>query len=112
MNVGSKKSKIETEQDKILNNISKWKNEMKVSLLKIEERERNRGRGFVKRMKEAWDDIYKNSTMSTQTLKDNTGRFHKDKSLFNLIKLRHVNDVELETIQITLRKMKTMMKKP
>ena len=35
-------------------------------------------------MKEAWDDIYKNSTMSTQTLRDNAFRFHKGKSFFNL----------------------------
>ena len=31
---------------------------MKVDLLKIEERERNRSLGFMKRMKEAWDNIY------------------------------------------------------
>ena len=32
-----------------------WTNEMKVILLRIEEQERNRGRGFMKRMKEEWD---------------------------------------------------------
>ena len=42
---------------------------MKVNLLKIEERERNRGRGFMKRMKEAWDDIYENSAKTAQTFK-------------------------------------------
>ena len=69
-------------------------------------------------MKEAWDDIYKNSTMSTQTLRDNAARFHKDKSLFNLIKVIDVTDLELEVIHIrtrefkrTLRRMKTMTKK-
>ena len=39
---------------------------MKVNLLKIEERERNRVRGSMKRMKEACDDIYENSTMSAK----------------------------------------------
>ena len=42
MNVGSEKANIEIEQNTILNNTNKWKNEMKVDLRKIEERERNR----------------------------------------------------------------------
>ena len=42
MNVGSEKANIEIEQNTILNNTNKWKNEMKVDLLKIEEREINR----------------------------------------------------------------------
>ena len=48
---------------------------MKVSLLQIEERERNQGCGFMKRIKEAWDDIYENSTINAQTLRDNAARF-------------------------------------
>ena len=56
-NVGSEKAQIETELDTTLNNSNKWTTEMKVNLLKIKERKRNRGRGFMKRMKEAWDDI-------------------------------------------------------
>ena len=39
---------MEIDQDNILNNVSKWTNEMKVNLLKIEKRERNQGRGFMK----------------------------------------------------------------
>ena len=39
MKVGSEKAKTEIEQDTTLNNINKWKQEMKVNLLKIEERE-------------------------------------------------------------------------
>ena len=73
---------------------------MKVNLLKIEERERNRGRGFMKRIKEVWDDIYQNSTISAQTLRDNTARFRKDNSLLNLITVRDGNDVEPEAIDI------------
>ena len=42
------------------------------NLLKIEERERNRGRGFRIRMKETWDDIYENSKMSAQRLAEKT----------------------------------------
>ena len=56
-NAGSEKVQIEIELDTTLNNTNKWTSEMKVNLLKIEERKRNRGRGFIKRMKEAWNDI-------------------------------------------------------
>ena len=73
---------------------------MKVNLLKIEELERNQGRGFMKRMKEAWDDTYKNSTNSAQTLRNNAARFRKDNSLLNLIKVTDGNDVEPETSHI------------
>ena len=73
---------------------------MKVNLLKIEERERNRDCGFMKRIKEAWDDIYENSTISAQTLRDNAARFRKDNSLLNLITARDGNNVEPEAIDI------------
>ena len=89
-------SRTENDQD----NASKWTNEMKVNLLRIETRERNRGRGFMKRMKEAWNAIYENSPMSAQTLRDNAARFRKDKSLINLIEVREGDDVEPEEIEI------------
>ena len=41
-----------------------WTNEMKINLLRIEEQERSRGTGFMKRMKEAWDAIYEEKTMT------------------------------------------------
>ena len=41
MYVGSEKSQIEMEEDITLNNTNKWTTEMKVNLLKVEERERN-----------------------------------------------------------------------
>ena len=68
-------------QENTLNN--KWTNEMKVNLLRIDERERKKGRGFMKRMKEACDEMYGNNQMSAQTLRDNSVRFRKDKSLLN-----------------------------
>ena len=40
-----------------------------------------------------------NSTISDQTLRDNTARFHEDKSLLKLIKVRDGNDVEQDVIQ-------------
>ena len=54
----------------------------------------------MKRMKEIWDDIYQNSTMSAQILRDNAVKFHKGKFLLNLIEVRDGNYVELEVIQI------------
>ena len=100
INIRSEKAQIEIEEDTALKSTHKWTTEMKVNLLKIEERERNRGRGFMKRMKEAWGDIYENSTISAQTLRDSATRFRKDNSLFNLITVRDGNDVEPEVIDI------------
>ena len=85
----------ESQQEKVPTS-SKWTNEMKMNLLKIEERERKRGRGFMKRIKEAWDTIYEEMPMSAQKLRDNAARFKKDKSLLNLIEIRDGTDVEPE----------------
>ena len=54
----------------------------------------------MKRMKETSDDTYENSTMTAQTLRDNTAKFCKDNSLLNLITVRDGNDVETEEIDI------------
>ena len=54
----------------------------------------------MKRMKEAWDDICKNSTIGAQTFRENAARFHKDNSLLNLIKVKDGNDAEPESIRI------------
>ena len=60
MNVGSEKAQIEIEEDTNLNCTNKWTTETKVNLLKIEEHEKNRFQRYMKRTKEAWDDIHKN----------------------------------------------------
>ena len=83
-----------------MSNTNKLANQVKANLLKIEEHERNRGRGFMNIMKEAWNDIYENSTMSAQTLRDNAAKFRKDKSLLSLIEVRDGNDVEPKVIQM------------
>ena len=70
------------------------------NLGKIEKRERNRGRRIMKRMKEAWNDIYQNSAMSVQILRDNAARFRKSQLLLNFTKLRDGNDLEPEVTQI------------
>ena len=53
----------------------KWANEMKITLLWIEEYEWNKGTGLINRMKEAWMNEYKAIPMSTQIFGDNAGRF-------------------------------------
>ena len=73
---------------------------MKVNLLKTEEQERNQGRRFMKKIKEAWDDIYEKSTISAQILRDNAARFRKDSSLLSVITVKDGNDVEPEAIDI------------
>ena len=54
----------------------------------------------MKRMKEAWDDMYGESSVTAQTLRGNAARFRKDRSLLNLIEVRNGNDVEPDSIQI------------
>jgi len=75
------------EQETVVNANIKWINETKINLLKIEERDRKRRRGFMKRMKEVWDAIYRDIPMSTSTLRDNAVRFHRNSSLLNLMEL-------------------------
>ena len=72
---------------------------MKISVLKIYQRERAKGRGFMKRMKEAWDMIYDDMPMSAQTLRDNAARFQKDKALLNSLEVRDGENVEPEISQ-------------
>ena len=78
----------------------KWTNDMKINLLKIHHRETKKGRGFMRRMKEAWDTVYDDMPISAQTLRDNTARFQKDKDLLNLLEVRDGTDVEPEQIQM------------
>ena len=54
----------------------------------------------MKKIKEVWEDIYENSTMSAQTLRDNPDRLHTDTSLLELAKVRDGNDAGPEVIQI------------
>ena len=56
----------------------------------------------MKKGKEAWDDIYQNSTMSDQTLRDNKAKFCKDNLSLNPIKVHDRNDVEPEAIHLPL----------
>ena len=98
-NVNSNSINVESSSAQIAN--SKWTNEMKLNLLKIEERERKKGRGFMKRIKDEWDIIYGNIPLSTQALRDNAARFRKDKALLSLIEVENNEDVEPTQLHIT-----------
>ena len=84
---GINENEINTRNDSV-----DWTLEMKVNLIKIDRDERKNGRGFMKRMKEAWDKEYDNSLLTAQCLRDNATRFKKDKALMNLIEVRKGQD--------------------
>ena len=66
-----------------------WTTEMKIVLLKIEEEERAKGRGFMKRVKMRWDLRYPEyQSASWQKLRDNAARFRKDPQIKDLILVR------------------------
>lgn len=52
-----------------------------------------KGRGFMNRMKETWNEIYEYITVSAHALGDNDSR----KTLMNVIKVRDEGDLEPET---------------
>ena len=52
MNVGSEEAHIKIQKGTTLSNTNRWTEKMKVKLLKIGERQRNRGHEFKKRMNE------------------------------------------------------------
>ena len=70
---------------------------MKVRLVQIDNEERNRGRGFMKRVKEKWIVEYpEHATTSIQKLRNNAARFRKEQTITNLILVRQRNEVENE----------------
>ena len=67
---------------------NEWTNEMKLELLKIDREERSKGRGFMKQMKERWDEKYPGLPVIAQCLRDNAARISKDKALLNLLEVQ------------------------
>ena len=83
-------------------NKSEWTLEMKINLVKIDRDERKKGRGFMKRMKEAWEERYSNKPMTVQCLRDNATRFKNDKAIMNLLEVREGQNMSEEiTGQLT-----------
>lgn len=73
-----------------------WTMEMKVVLLMLDEEERARGRGFMKRVKDRWDVKYPEyESASWQKLRDNASRFKKDPEIKNLMLVRRRKEVQV-----------------
>ena len=63
-----------------------WKTDMKINLVIMDEEERVKGRGFMKRVKERWDQKYPEyQHASWQKLRDNAARFKKEPEPISLI---------------------------
>lgn len=69
-------------------------NENKIKLVKLDDRARNGGIGYMVRLKRAWDECYSEFRhLTMQCLHDNAGRFRKDKTITNLILVRNRDEV-------------------
>ena len=63
-----------------------WTTEMKIDVVIMDKEDRAKGRGFMERVKERWDQKYSEyQQASWQRLRDNAGRFNKEPELMNLI---------------------------
>ena len=63
-----------------------WTTEMKIDVVIMDKEDRTKGRGFMERVKERWDQKYSEyQQASWQRLRDNAGRFNKEPELMNLI---------------------------
>ena len=68
---------------------TEWNTEMKITLIIIDEEERHKGRGFMKRVQERWDAKHpEHPTARIQKLRDNASRFKKDHEIMNLMLVR------------------------
>ena len=76
-----------------------WTTEMKVALITFDNEERTKGRGFMKRVKERWDQYFPEYRHpSWQKLRDNAARFKKEPEIMNVILVRRMNEVQQEEI--------------
>ena len=85
----------EEEAEQVVNKVSEnqkqleWTTEVKINLVVMDNEERSKGRGFMKRVKERWDQSYPEySSASWQKLRDNSARFKKEPDVMNLILVR------------------------
>ena len=66
-----------------------WTTEMKINLVVMDNEERSKGRGFMKRVKERWDQRYPEySSANWRKLRDNSATFKKEPDVMNLMLVR------------------------
>ena len=59
---------------------------MKIKLVKIDDEERSKGRGFMKRVNERWNfEFPEKASVSVHNLRNNASRFQKEPERRNLI---------------------------
>ena len=74
----------------------------KLKLVQLQEHTRNRAIGFMERLKRAWDECYPEFRYLTmQCLRDNAGRFKKDKIITILILVRIREEVTKQLLEVT-----------
>ena len=68
---------------------------MKIKLVKIDDEEQSKGRGFIKRVKERWDSEFpEEASFSMHNLRNNAPCFHKEADIMNLILVRNKNEID------------------
>ena len=68
---------------------------MKIKLVKIDDEERSKGKGFMKRVKETWDlEFPEQASASIQNLRNNASRFQKQPEIRNLILVRNTGEAD------------------
>ena len=73
-----------------------WTTKMKIKLVKINDEERTKGRGFMKRVKERWDlEFSEQESVSMHNLGNNASRFQKEPEIRNLIVVRNRNEIDV-----------------
>ena len=84
------RDEVEVQQQMNNNRTSlEWTTEMKIVLVTLDQEERAKGRGFMKRVKDRWDAKYPEyQSTSWQKLRDNAARFKKDPQLKDIMLVR------------------------
>ena len=59
-------------------NKGEWTNEEKLKILQINREERQKGKDFMKRIKQRWEIEFSQKKRTTQNLADNARRFKKE----------------------------------
>ena len=67
-----------------------WTTEMKIKLVKTDDEEQNKVKGFMKRVKERWDlEFHEQASVSMHNLRNNASCFQKELGIRNLILVRN-----------------------
>ena len=71
-----------------------WATEMKIKLIKIDDEEQSKGRGFMKIVKKRWDlEFSEEASVSIHNIRNNASRFQKEPKIRNLILVRNRNKI-------------------